>query len=533
MTTGAAAGRSIAVSQRPSPHASTPAGDGLPALEGEGRVLRPRVFRRRAGAPGAVRLPRPASAPPGTHAPGSSEARRPRRGAALALLLLTPVAACKPADEPAREELADASASGSGPEEESVHAWARPGSDDDVNAAQRATVRLVAPDASGAGSDERPEQAPADAASAERGGEPDAELPGRPESGLADTVGMTASEARQQLGEPVGEEARGKARRLHAKGRRRHRKLKVPAAIEAYEKALESWPRFERARFDLARALALRGRTDEAMTQLRLLDALGTDKAEDLLREARVSTDFETLRRNDDFRALTHHVAVGIRASPGTPEGTVDEIVAALRRARVPARALDAADEAVERTTLRVHPEVSGAEAMARSVEEELAELRIRRREVEGVSRPGLVLILAPDAAPETDPASSLRTPRDFVGHALTARHEGWVEHLELEETGFFTWKRVGPDGKRISRTGRYVLDIPDEGDAAAAEDGAGSGDSADAGELRLDYRRVVETPRPGREPDVAVERGRRKTLDVRVDGGQLDVGERRFARSE
>ena len=94
----------------------------------------------------------------------------------------------------------------------------------------------------------------------------------------------------------------------------------------------------------------------------------------------------------------------------------------------------------------------------------------------------------------------------DLIGKRLTATQEGAQEEFLLKPTGFFVWTQREANGTRIEKTGRYSLD----GEA-----------------LHLDFR--VTTTRPGSPPDIQVEQGRRENHQLKLDGGALLLGDKRF----
>ncbi|MGM0574633.1 MAG: tetratricopeptide repeat protein [Myxococcota bacterium] len=368
---------------------------------------------------------------------------------------------------------------------------------DSGTVATRGTIRLTAPD-------------PADETDTAALPAPDVSEPDRGDAAPstattpdADALGLSPGLLTKILTAP-SEEDRARADALNRKGLRRHRKLEIPAAIEAYRAALEAWPGHSWANYNLACAHALQGDREGALRHLRIVAALGGEEAEERLHAARTDPDFERLVDDRDFRSLTGYVTVLVAPSPSLDDGdAVAQVEAALREAHVPARARDEAwSEDLERTTLRIRAGDPAARAMADEVE--VAWSRpLERRSIPDAESP-LVLVLGHGARAGADVAG----PKDLVGRPLVAKTDDAVERLRLKRTGFFSWERLEDDGRRVTRTGRYLLDN---------------------GALSLSYRQVMESPRRGAAPDVDIEQGRRSTHKVRVEDGALVVDDQVF----
>jgi len=368
-----------------------------------------------------------------------------------------------------------------------------------------------------------------------------------------------------QLAAEVPQSARDEARRLNKLGLEAHKKLALDVAQGHYRSALEGFPAFPFARYNLACALALQKHDDEALFHLavlrHLMDVRRDDASRERLEAARVDADFELLRGDPRFRALTGATGVIVSwVAGGTGESgrkQAQALVKALREARWPARTASTAWQTpVPASTIRVRADDAVAEAAAKAIaivlQEASPEASAASWPIEigaplPPEAPPIVVIIvttppdpasdapvAPDATGGPDSADAPAAPRpidapapdaprqpdatnegapfttlaDALGKRLRAQRavSSGVEHhqLELKATGFFSWEVTRPDGVRKRRTGRWS-----------------GGDTR----MTLVYKETTETPSPSdptAAPAITVSDG--LTSDLRVEVGARGV---------
>jgi len=381
-------------------------------------------------------------------------------------------------------------------------------------------------------------------------------FPVRPEDLPAELIALLAQDVLQS--------ARDEARRLNKSGLESHKKLALDDAKQHYRDALVSFPSFPFARYNLACALALQKRDDEALFHLavlrHLMDVRRDNVARERLEAARVDADFELLRDDPRFRELTGATGVVVTWVALEPESKKDAqaLVKALREARWPARTASTAWPAtVPSNTIRVRGGDAIAETAAKAIADVLqaasADASAASWPIEIgaplpadappivviVSRGAAELTAAPEGLPRDEPMVANPTPTDpdpadpvpvrptplepvvptapppndgspftsladALGKRLRAERSitGGVERhqLELKATGFFAWNVIQPDGVRKRRAGRW-----------------GGGEKR----LSLTYKETTETPSPSdptAAPGITVVEG--LTNDLRIEIG-------------
>lgn len=381
------------------------------------------------------------------------------------------------------------------------------------------------------------------------------EWPVRPEDLPADLIASLAAE--------VPQAARDEARRLNKLGLEAHKKLALDAAEGHYRAALEGFAAFPFARYNLACALALHKRDDEALFHLavlrHLMDARRDDASRERLEAARVDADFDLLRDDPRFRALTGATGVVVSWVAGTGgdlgKKQAQALVKALREARWPARTASKPWQIpISVSTIRVRGGDPIAEAAAKAIASVLQEASPEASAVAWPveigaplppeAPPILVIVMigmpdpldsegqpAPAPPDEGSPESEPRAPRpvelpgpdapgqpagdapfatftDALGKRLRAQRSvtGGVERhqLELKPTGFFAWEVSRPDGVRQRRSGRW---------------------SGGESRLLLSYKETTETPSPSdpsAAPAIRVVDG--LTSDLRIEVGPRGV---------
>ena len=413
----------------------------------------------------------------------------------LLSLLLLMLPQCKPSDEPQRR----------------AGATSAPGTStgDTESAQDRGTMRLVAPERPANSSDNalapgdskpRPPEGDSTDDAAADASEPalSADTIARAKELGVDNVALSAILAPPT---PGAEERASEANRV---GIRKHRKLELKGAIQAYEAGLEAYPGHLFSRYNLACARALSGEAESALKELATISLVPGEHAQARLKAARVDPDFESLWANLDFRALTSFAPVEVSWSPSIadPQAVVT-LVDLLRRAEIPAHEGREWRKDLEATTLYVAIDHTIAQGVASEVLESKA---IDAKRVDSrflnEKRP-IVLVLG---ASGDGPKNTSLSLDDLIGKRLTATQEGAQEEFLLKPTGFFVWTQREANGTRIEKTGRYSLD----GEA-----------------LHLDFR--VTTTSSGSPPDVQVEQGRRENHQLKLDGGALLLGDKRF----
>lgn len=499
-------------------------------------------------------------------------------------LAATSLLGCKPAEEPPRRAASDA-------REERV----TPADLGRPTGAVRVTERLEAPPSAppviagvASPTSEAPDAvvAPADDAGAPSGdghvpgrGVPDdapsdsASALGEPEGAVAPAAPVDAvalpSELLDALTRPATQTARDEARAQNKVGLEAHRRLELERARAAYVAALEAYPAYPFARYNLACAFALEKSDDEALFHLAVLAHLasrGDKVSRERLDAARVDADFELLRDEPRFRALTGATGVAVSWVDGTDAESARRearrLVKALREARWPAHlaSTPAKDTSSAARVIRVRGGDPIAEAAARRIAEVLLEASEAASERawpidigaplprEG---PPIVVVVAlgdgavtpeptptpaptptpeptptptPGPTPEPTPAPTpahapapltpdrsappLATLADAVGRVLRAERitRQGVEHhrLELKPTGFFSWESTRPTGGRVRRNGRW---------------------SASATHLSLSFKETSEilaADAPGSPPILEVKDGLEAALPFEVRDQQL-----------
>ena len=113
---------------------------------------------------------------------------------------------------------------------------------------------------------------------------------------------------------PARPEDESAAQQLNAQGLKHHKRLDLSKAAAQYRAALRAWPGHLYARYNLACALQLQRRPQEAVDHLAILAGLQDRGGLDLLREARLDEDFSGAREDLRFRQLTGYVPVEVSA---------------------------------------------------------------------------------------------------------------------------------------------------------------------------------------------------------------------------
>ena len=359
---------------------------------------------------------------------------------------------------------------------------------------------------------------------------PDVVFPTRPEDLPPELIAALAADY------PAS--ARDEARRLNKLGLEAHKKLALDEAAEAYTKALDGYPPFPFARYNLACARALQKRNDEALFHLavlRHLDDQRNDKAaRERLEAARIDGDFDLLRDDPRFRALTGATAVLVTWVGGGELGRKEALVLvkALRDAKWSARAATTPWQAlVPGNVVRVRAGDAVAEVAASALSKVLQDAALEASAAGwpielGAAlppdAPPIIVIIAsagdandlPEVAPDpADPQApepespGYKTLSDVFGKRLRAERaaEGGSEHhtLELKATGFFTWDIAEPGGVRKRRAGRW---------------------SGNEQRLSLSYKETTESPGAdaAAPPDIRIEDG--LSRDLRVEVGAQGV---------
>ena len=428
----------------------------------------------------------------------------PRQAVAAAmvcLFLCTP--ACKPADEPRRLE--------------SKTNAARPGaaSAQQSDADHLGTIRLVAP------TRPQPSEAtlrPHDESTRDAVNSEDVQAP----TGIEAQEAQEAAQRRARgLRLGVSEalltaakrapsaDAKKAAAESSRRGLAQHRKLELPAAIQAYEAALSAWPGHVTARYNLACAQALSGNKAGALVHLALLSLMDDEVADARLSAARTDPDLEGLREDPDFRALSLYAPVEVSWSPSVPDTQAAvALVDTLRRAEIPAHEGREWRKDLPETTLYVAIERPIAQRLA---EELLTHLPADTKKIDSRflnERRPIVLVLGTTNTGQVVTAPPMPSSGAIVGTRLKGTHDGTDEELYLKATGFFSWTTRSANGTRREKTGRYNL----KGSA-----------------LHLDFR--LTTTIPGDPPTVEVEQGRRENHTIVVDDEGVLVGSTRFTR--
>lgn len=290
------------------------------------------------------------------------------------------------------------------------------------------------------------------------------------------------------------------ARRLNSEGLHRHKKGDYGQAAEKYRDALAVDGRARFPRYNLACALALLGKSDEALQHLLALRELGHEAK---LADARVDADFVSMRADARFVALSGLATVQLlRGRRATSEG-VQRMVGVVRdRGRYEAVVGGASSVSAEFAwpksgTVYFGPDHADSAAALADALGLLAE----PRPAELTSGTDLVVVLAKDAEVARAAGRALERFYDRKLHGRSSRGE---HMLHLKATGFFTERIYREDDEStIKRNGTFTV----EGD-----------------DLVRTYRETRETEEQVDGPD---ERSDRVSFEVRdtrlvVDGVTL-----------
>ena len=328
-----------------------------------------------------------------------------------------------------------------------------------------------------------------------------------PDAGAStDTEEAESAPAMPRLDDALKEAIRGKvtrkerleAGRLARKGLRLHKK-DLDAAIGYYDQALAIQPRNRSARYNLACAWALKGRPDKALLHLIVLRDLNY---RDKLNYSRVDSDWDQLRSDPRYTALTGYTEVSLVRTDAVPSASLSGLVKALKDdARYPATAVSGARAASHGSVVYYR---DGHREAARTLADFLEGLDIRLAPggLEDVKTP--IIIQVADVS--VIEAAALRAVRRFLDAQLEGKSTRGLHELKLKKTGFFTEKIFNDDaGRTIKRDGTWKLE---------------------GGELVRSYRESVETDDAVVGPDEKDDR-----LSVKVKGKLLRLGGIRFKR--
>ncbi|MFO0748705.1 MAG: tetratricopeptide repeat protein [Myxococcota bacterium] len=360
------------------------------------------------------------------------------------------------------------------------------------------------------------------------------------------------------LARPASREAQELARTLNKSGLEKHRKRLYDEAIADYRQALAAWPGHVFSRYNLACALALLQRNDEALGALGILGHLAETStgAADRLHAARTDSDFEPLRKDPRFRALTGATDIVVAYAKADDRDEAKRLAELLRNARWAAKAAARPWNALETLPAGTTVLFRADDAVApRSAVEVASALGLDGVQAQPAGplppeAPPIVVWLGGGAAPAPEappggavpPAPETPTPtpespeqpapetpapspdvdasqwkelKDFIGARLFAGRGGERETLELKPTGFFVWTSTKAGGAHTKRTGRYQVR---------------------GATLALTFKETVETPAPGEpSPRIDVREGQSAIVAVTVpEPGVLALDGKAFrARAE
>ena len=296
--------------------------------------------------------------------------------------------------------------------------------------------------------------------------------------------------------------ARKKTRAALAEARRWLDQLEPAAAVEAYEEALRASPGDLEARFGLARALAAIGETEAALAGL--AELANDIDAVPMLRTARVEPDFELLRGERRFEALTGYIPVAV---PLVKDAALyAQVLLQLRQASVHAARVAPWPVRLARTrvlyrepdvrTLGAAIEVATALGLDTTAVERDKDLQIGR----------LALVVGADLDLDRAEPPAFDT---YVGKRLRARTRTRLETFELSEDGSFSYERRELGGPRLTRSGRYHVR---------------------KSRLAISYRQTTfPAGAEGGDVEPEVELGRRHTYQLRLEPGALALDEVAF----
>jgi hypothetical protein len=313
-------------------------------------------------------------------------------------------------------------------------------------------------------------------------------------------------------------------------------RLDFDAAEGALAAAIEADPGYIPARYELARARALRRNPEAAVEALTGLADLArtAPHARQLLDEARVDPDFKDLRSLPAFRELTGATLIRLTWTPGDAqaEARAQALAATLERGRwevrlgassepaagpaaAPSSGLPGDEPALAADEVRVPRGDAVAARVVKHLSLLAGGLPGAIEGPAGSAGPGIEIRLAGSGSAGLAPPLEVASTLDLAtwhGVPLTARSNGAMHTLTLRPTGFFSWRIVGPAGRDEARSGRFAL--------------SGS-------ELRLQFKAVVETPAAPDAPATTETRSDLAlALPVSATADALRLGDLRFIRA-
>lgn len=112
--------------------------------------------------------------------------------------------------------------------------------------------------------------------------------------------------------ESVSDKEMSRAASVYKKGSTQRQKESLGKAINHYREALEIYPNYVAAKYDLACALAVSGDERGALRELEELNTWNDAEAQQRIVKARSDADFESIRDNPNFKLITGYVRVVI-----------------------------------------------------------------------------------------------------------------------------------------------------------------------------------------------------------------------------
>ena len=110
----------------------------------------------------------------------------------------------------------------------------------------------------------------------------------------------------------VSDKEMSRAATVYKKGSTQRQKENLGKAINFYREALEIYPNYVAAKYDLACALAVSGDERGALRELEELNTWNDAEAQQRIVKARSDSDFESIRDNPNFKLITGYVRVVI-----------------------------------------------------------------------------------------------------------------------------------------------------------------------------------------------------------------------------
>ncbi len=257
---------------------------------------------------------------------------------------------------------------------------------------------------------------------------------------------------REAISRKAKRRARLEARRLNGEGLKRHKARDFAGAIDKYRAALGSDARSRFPRYNLACALAMTEKSDEALQHLLALRELGY---KDKVADARMDSDFESMRQDPRFRKLTAYARLVLMRRKAVPSGAMKSLAGTLRKeARFAGDMGGVSPVYVQEATVFHRP---GFENQARAIAEVLSDARVRGLHEKLLQVEADVIVVV--ATEEDIAAAAGRALERFYDVQLHGKGRSGEYSLKLKSSGFFDERFYAKDdSETIKRSGTFKV---------------------------------------------------------------------------